>query len=128
MNHVIWHEKANHLVLNFFSLQDRPHSVVDHVGSGVEGTRQRMSVEEQMERIRRHQQGTLRERERRREDGSLSRSLSFTKDRTFYYTLQVTPTFSSIISFCLFIYIYYNYGFQVIEQSTGNTIITRHTT
>ncbi|XP_062850693.1 pleckstrin homology domain-containing family A member 5 isoform X2 [Trichomycterus rosablanca] len=67
---------------------DRPHSVVDQISSGVEGTRQRMSVEEQMERIRRHQQGTLRERERRREDGSLSRSLSFTKDRPFYYTLQ----------------------------------------
>lgn len=56
--------------------------------SAIEVGRTRMSVEEQMERIRRHQQGAL--RERRREDGSLSRSLSFTKDNQ-YYTLQV-PT------------------------------------
>ncbi|XP_077091227.1 pleckstrin homology domain-containing family A member 5 isoform X27 [Siphateles boraxobius] len=65
--------------------QDRPRSAVEHM-SGVEVGRTRMSVEEQMERIRRHQQGAL--RERRREDGSLSRSLSFTKDNP-YYTLQM---------------------------------------
>ncbi|XP_051544561.1 pleckstrin homology domain-containing family A member 5-like isoform X20 [Myxocyprinus asiaticus] len=64
---------------------DRPRSAVDHVSSAIEVGRTRMSVEEQMERIRRHQQGAL--RERRREDGSLSRSLSFTKDNP-YYTLQ----------------------------------------
>ncbi|KAL7828273.1 hypothetical protein AOLI_G00314250 [Acnodon oligacanthus] len=55
---------------------------------GVEGARQRMSVEEQMERIRRHQQGALRERERRREESGLSHSLSFSKDHPHYYTLQ----------------------------------------
>uniref|UniRef100_A0A8C2GR75 Pleckstrin homology domain containing, family A member 5 n=1 Tax=Cyprinus carpio TaxID=7962 RepID=A0A8C2GR75_CYPCA len=65
---------------------DRPHSAVEHMSSAVEVGRTRMSVEEQMERIRRHQQGAI--RERRREDGSLSRSLSFTKDNP-YYTLQV---------------------------------------
>ncbi|XP_073802621.1 pleckstrin homology domain-containing family A member 5 isoform X25 [Danio rerio] len=65
--------------------QDRPRSAVEQMSSGAEVGRTRMSVEEQMERIRRHQQGAL--RERRREDGSLSRSLSFTKDST-YYTLQ----------------------------------------
>ncbi|XP_049330877.1 pleckstrin homology domain-containing family A member 5 isoform X4 [Astyanax mexicanus] len=64
---------------------DRPHSAVEHM---VEGARQRMSVEEQMERIRRHQQGALRERERRREEGALSHSHSFTKDHSYYYTLQ----------------------------------------
>ncbi|XP_051974228.1 pleckstrin homology domain-containing family A member 5 isoform X7 [Xyrauchen texanus] len=64
---------------------DRPRSAVDHMSSAIEVGRTRMSVEEQMERIRRHQQGAL--RERRREDGSLSRSLSFTKDNP-YYTLQ----------------------------------------
>ncbi|XP_051546684.1 pleckstrin homology domain-containing family A member 5-like isoform X15 [Myxocyprinus asiaticus] len=64
---------------------DRPRSAVEHVSSAIEVGRTRMSVEEQMERIRRHQQGAL--RERRREDGSLSRSLSFTKDNP-YYTLQ----------------------------------------
>ncbi|XP_053506783.1 pleckstrin homology domain-containing family A member 5 isoform X7 [Ictalurus furcatus] len=68
--------------------ENRPNSTVEHISSSVEGVRQRMSVEEQMERIRRHQQGAL--RERRREDGSLSRSLSFTKDTSYYYTLQST--------------------------------------
>ncbi|XP_060745290.1 pleckstrin homology domain-containing family A member 5 isoform X2 [Tachysurus vachellii] len=63
-------------------------SAMEHGSGGVEGVRQRMSVEEQMERIRRHQQGAL--RERRREDGSLSRSLSFTKDTSNYYTLQMS--------------------------------------
>ncbi|KAG7320075.1 hypothetical protein KOW79_015928 [Hemibagrus wyckioides] len=63
-------------------------SATEHVSGVVEGVRQRMSVEEQMERIRRHQQGAL--RERRREDGSLSRSLSFTKDTSYYYTLQMS--------------------------------------
>ncbi|XP_034169102.2 pleckstrin homology domain-containing family A member 5 isoform X11 [Pangasianodon hypophthalmus] len=67
---------------------NRPNSTVEHISSSVEGVRQRMSVEEQMERIRRHQQGAL--RERRREDGSLSRSLSFTKDTPYYYTLQMS--------------------------------------
>ncbi|XP_053544447.1 pleckstrin homology domain-containing family A member 5 isoform X11 [Ictalurus punctatus] len=68
--------------------ENRPNSTVEHISNSVEGVRQRMSVEEQMERIRRHQQGAL--RERRREDGSLSRSLSFTKDTSYYYTLQST--------------------------------------
>ncbi|XP_066525302.1 pleckstrin homology domain-containing family A member 5 isoform X15 [Hoplias malabaricus] len=66
---------------------DRPRSAVEHM-SVVEGARQRMSVEEQMERIRRHQQGALREREKRREENSLSHSLSFSKDNSYYYTLQ----------------------------------------
>ncbi|XP_059360737.1 pleckstrin homology domain-containing family A member 5-like isoform X2 [Carassius carassius] len=66
--------------------QDRPHSAVEHMIGAAEVSRTRMSVEEQMERIRRHQQGAI--RERRREDGSLSRSLSFTKDNP-YYTLQM---------------------------------------
>lgn len=66
--------------------QDRPHSAVEHMIGAAEVGRTRMSVEEQMERIRRHQQGAI--RERRREDGSLSRSLSFTKDNP-YYTLQM---------------------------------------
>ncbi|XP_057180796.1 pleckstrin homology domain-containing family A member 5 isoform X36 [Triplophysa rosa] len=66
--------------------QDRPRSAVDNMTGALEVGRTRMSVEEQMERIRRHQQGAL--RERRREDGSLSRSLSFTRDNP-YYTLQM---------------------------------------
>ncbi|TRY83006.1 hypothetical protein DNTS_011387 [Danionella cerebrum] len=69
-------------------VQDRPRSAVEHMNSsaaGVDFVRTRMSVEEQMERIRRHQQGAL--RERRRDENTLSRSQSFTKD-TIYYTLQ----------------------------------------
>ncbi|KAI4900054.1 hypothetical protein NFI96_019750, partial [Prochilodus magdalenae] len=69
---------------------DRPHSAVEQMSGMVEGARQRMSVEEQMERIRRHQQGALRERERRKEESGLSHSLSFSKDNPHYYTLQVT--------------------------------------
>ncbi|XP_072528908.1 pleckstrin homology domain-containing family A member 5 isoform X16 [Salminus brasiliensis] len=75
---------------------DRPRSAVEHM-SGLEGARQRMSVEEQMERIRRHQQGALRERERRREESALTHSLSFSKDNPYYYTLQ-TCTRSSVLS------------------------------
>ncbi|KAI5091164.1 pleckstrin-like domain-containing family A member 5 isoform X21, partial [Silurus meridionalis] len=84
--------------------QNCPNSTAEHMSSGVEGVRHRMSVEEQMERIRRHQQGAL--RERRREDGSLSRSLSFTKDTPHYYTLQVATSpgypfiHSQIMCFC----------------------------
>uniref|UniRef100_A0A673N1N3 Pleckstrin homology domain-containing family A member 5-like n=1 Tax=Sinocyclocheilus rhinocerous TaxID=307959 RepID=A0A673N1N3_9TELE len=74
--------------------QGRPRSAVEHMSSAIEVGRTRMSVEEQMERIRRHQQGAI--RERRREDGSLSRSLSFTKDNP-YYTLQ-TRKKSPVIS------------------------------
>ncbi|XP_067283094.1 pleckstrin homology domain-containing family A member 5 isoform X11 [Pseudorasbora parva] len=74
--------------------QDRPRSAVEHMSSAIEVGRTRMSVEEQMERIRRHQQGAL--RERRREDGSLARSLSFTRDNP-YYTLQ-TRKKSPVIS------------------------------
>ncbi|XP_047659812.1 pleckstrin homology domain-containing family A member 5 isoform X9 [Tachysurus fulvidraco] len=68
--------------------ESHANSAMEHGSGGVEGVRQRMSVEEQMERIRRHQQGAL--RERRREDSSLSRSLSFTKDTSNYYTLQMS--------------------------------------
>ncbi|KAK1790262.1 hypothetical protein P4O66_014167, partial [Electrophorus voltai] len=67
---------------------DRPHSAVEHM-SGVEGVRQRMSVEEQMERIRRHQQGAVRERDRKKEECLLSHSHSFSKENPSYYTLQV---------------------------------------
>uniref|UniRef100_A0AAR2LIK4 Pleckstrin homology domain containing A5 n=1 Tax=Pygocentrus nattereri TaxID=42514 RepID=A0AAR2LIK4_PYGNA len=75
---------------------DRPRSAVEQMTGGVEGARQRMSVEEQMERIRRHQQGALRERERRREESGLSHSLSFSKDHPHYYTLQVAVTSSTL--------------------------------
>ncbi|XP_076861669.1 pleckstrin homology domain-containing family A member 5 isoform X5 [Brachyhypopomus gauderio] len=76
---------------------DRPCSAVEQM-SGGEGIRQRMSVEEQMERIRRHQQGAVRERERKREECLLSHSQSFSKDNPSYYTLQVTCTKSSALS------------------------------
>ncbi|KAM6984773.1 pleckstrin homology domain-containing family A member 5 [Aplochiton taeniatus] len=61
---------------------DRPRSVVDGgMGGGGEreGGRARMSVEEQLERIRRHQQASLREKKR----DTPSRSPSFCKDNPF---------------------------------------------
>ncbi|XP_035384172.1 pleckstrin homology domain-containing family A member 5 isoform X3 [Electrophorus electricus] len=75
---------------------DRPHSAVEHM-SGVEGVRQRMSVEEQMERIRRHQQGAVRERDRKKEECLLSHSHSFSKENPSYYTLQIYSK-SSVLS------------------------------
>lgn len=43
---------------------ERPRSAVEQQLCAVDGSRPRMSVEEQMERIRRHQQGTLREKKK----------------------------------------------------------------
>ncbi|XP_038140568.1 pleckstrin homology domain-containing family A member 5-like isoform X5 [Cyprinodon tularosa] len=43
---------------------ERPHSAVEQQLCAVDGSRPRMSVEEQMERIRRHRQGTLREKKK----------------------------------------------------------------
>ncbi|XP_054609469.1 pleckstrin homology domain-containing family A member 5-like isoform X4 [Dunckerocampus dactyliophorus] len=60
------------------SRSDRPKSAVDQVGYGErEVGRPRMSVEEQLERMRRHQEASSL-REKRRE--ALSRSQSFSKD------------------------------------------------
>ncbi|XP_028811480.1 pleckstrin homology domain-containing family A member 5-like isoform X23 [Denticeps clupeoides] len=70
--------------------QDRPRSAVDQ-SCLAEGGRTRMSVEEQMERIRRHQQGAALREKRRDQENSLSRSSSFSKDQipsNPYYTLQ----------------------------------------
>uniref|UniRef100_A0AAY4D6K6 PH domain-containing protein n=1 Tax=Denticeps clupeoides TaxID=299321 RepID=A0AAY4D6K6_9TELE len=70
---------------------DRPRSAVDQACLA-EGGRTRMSVEEQMERIRRHQQGAALREKRRDQENSLSRSSSFSKDQipsNPYYTLQV---------------------------------------
>uniref|UniRef100_A0AAY4D6J3 PH domain-containing protein n=1 Tax=Denticeps clupeoides TaxID=299321 RepID=A0AAY4D6J3_9TELE len=69
---------------------DRPRSAVDQACLA-EGGRTRMSVEEQMERIRRHQQGAALREKRRDQENSLSRSSSFSKDQipsNPYYTLQ----------------------------------------
>lgn len=75
--------------------QERPRSAVEQSLSA-EGLRPRMSVEEQMERIRRHQQASLRRRDSSSggQESSLSRSSSFTRDQiptNPYYTLQVNP-------------------------------------
>uniref|UniRef100_A0AAY4D769 PH domain-containing protein n=1 Tax=Denticeps clupeoides TaxID=299321 RepID=A0AAY4D769_9TELE len=81
--------------------QDRPRSAVDQACLA-EGGRTRMSVEEQMERIRRHQQGAALREKRRDQENSLSRSSSFSKDQipsNPYYTLQV-PLLERQISPC----------------------------
>ncbi|XP_077401522.1 pleckstrin homology domain-containing family A member 5-like isoform X4 [Vanacampus margaritifer] len=67
---------------------DRPRSaLLDQIGSGErEVGRARMSVEEQMERMRRHQEASS-QREKRRE--ALSRSHSFSKDDHFVMPQEV---------------------------------------
>ncbi|XP_037539542.1 pleckstrin homology domain-containing family A member 5 [Nematolebias whitei] len=73
---------------------ERPHSAAEQQLCTVELGRPRMSVEEQMERIRRHQLGTLREKKRAPgvRGGSLentpSRSHSFTTKENHFRTLQ----------------------------------------
>ncbi|XP_016536051.1 pleckstrin homology domain-containing family A member 5-like isoform X11 [Poecilia formosa] len=69
---------------------DRPRSAVEQQLCAVDGSRPRMSVEEQMERIRRHQQGSLREKKKSLSfrGGSLentpSRSQSFNRENHFH--------------------------------------------
>ncbi|XP_037834067.1 pleckstrin homology domain-containing family A member 5 isoform X15 [Kryptolebias marmoratus] len=73
---------------------ERPHSAAEQQLCAAEGSRPRMSVEEQMERIRRHQQGTLREKKRGlgARGGSLentpSRSQSFTTKENHFRSKQ----------------------------------------
>ncbi|XP_036373549.1 pleckstrin homology domain-containing family A member 5 isoform X3 [Megalops cyprinoides] len=72
-------------------LKDRPRSAVEQLCQ-VETARPRMSVEEQLERIRRHQQASLRERKKGLsvlggQENSPSRSPSFSKENPFR-TLQ----------------------------------------
>uniref|UniRef100_A0A674EPM0 Pleckstrin homology domain containing, family A member 5 n=1 Tax=Salmo trutta TaxID=8032 RepID=A0A674EPM0_SALTR len=70
---------------------ERPHSAVEQTcGPGErESGRARMSVEEQLERIRRHQQASLREKKRSSSSISPSRSPSFSKENPFI--TQVSP-------------------------------------
>uniref|UniRef100_A0A8C8FQJ2 PH domain-containing protein n=1 Tax=Oncorhynchus tshawytscha TaxID=74940 RepID=A0A8C8FQJ2_ONCTS len=70
---------------------DRPHSAVEQTcGPGErESGRARMSVEEQLERIRRHQQASLKEKKRSSSSISPSRSPSFSKENPFI--TQVSP-------------------------------------
>uniref|UniRef100_A0A8C8DMK9 Pleckstrin homology domain containing A5 n=1 Tax=Oryzias sinensis TaxID=183150 RepID=A0A8C8DMK9_9TELE len=71
---------------------ERPHSAMEQQLGAVEGNRPRMSVEEQLERIRRHQQGTLREKKRgarirsSSQDNTPSRSHSFAGYNHFHST------------------------------------------
>ncbi|XP_035498230.2 pleckstrin homology domain-containing family A member 5 isoform X18 [Scophthalmus maximus] len=65
---------------------ERPHSAVEQQLCAAESGRPRMSVEEQLERIRRHQQGALREKKKGHnirggsQENTPSRSHSFTKE------------------------------------------------
>ncbi|XP_028841195.1 pleckstrin homology domain-containing family A member 5-like isoform X4 [Denticeps clupeoides] len=68
--------------------QERPRSAVEQLCM-VEGSRPRMSVEEQLQRIRKHQQGALREKKKGLnvlgvgQENSPSRSPSFSKENPF---------------------------------------------
>lgn len=69
--------------------QERPRSAVEQQLCAGESGRPRMSVEEQLERIRRHQQGALREKKKGlsilggSHESTPSRSHSFTKENPF---------------------------------------------
>uniref|UniRef100_A0A8C9XL28 Pleckstrin homology domain containing A5 n=1 Tax=Sander lucioperca TaxID=283035 RepID=A0A8C9XL28_SANLU len=75
--------------LRMGSLMERPRSAVEQQLCAVESSRPRMSVEEQLERIRRHQQGALREKKKSlhirgsNQENTPSRSHSFTKENHF---------------------------------------------
>uniref|UniRef100_A0A3P8YPR4 Pleckstrin homology domain containing A5 n=1 Tax=Esox lucius TaxID=8010 RepID=A0A3P8YPR4_ESOLU len=71
---------------------DRPRSAVDQTGGPGEreSGRGRMSVEEQLERIRRHQQASLRDKKRSSSCISPSRSPSFSKENPFF--TQASPS------------------------------------
>ncbi|KAM6937197.1 pleckstrin homology domain-containing family A member 5 isoform 2-T3 [Xenentodon cancila] len=68
---------------------ERPRSAVEQQLCAVEGSRPRMSVEEQLERIRRHQQGALREKKKglsirsSSQENTPSRSHSFNKENHY---------------------------------------------
>ncbi|XP_070827660.1 pleckstrin homology domain-containing family A member 5-like isoform X15 [Chaetodon trifascialis] len=68
---------------------ERPRSAVEQQLCAAESSRPRMSVEEQLERIRRHQQGALREKKKGlsirggSQENTPSRSHSFTKENHF---------------------------------------------
>ena len=69
--------------------QERPKSAVEQQLCAAESGRPRMSVEEQLERIRRHQQGALREKKKGlsirggSQENTPSRSHSFNKENHF---------------------------------------------
>lgn len=80
----------------FLPFKERPRSAVEQLCLA-ESTRPRMTVEEQMERIKRHQQACLREKRKGLNiigvsDQSPSQSLSFVRDNPFK-SVQVGPTF-----------------------------------
>ncbi|XP_061576949.1 pleckstrin homology domain-containing family A member 5-like isoform X3 [Cololabis saira] len=68
---------------------ERPRSAVEQQLCAAEGSRPRMSVEEQLERIRRHQQGALREKKKglnirsSSQENTPSRSHSFNKENHY---------------------------------------------
>uniref|UniRef100_A0A8D3ADR2 Pleckstrin homology domain containing A5 n=1 Tax=Scophthalmus maximus TaxID=52904 RepID=A0A8D3ADR2_SCOMX len=76
---------------------ERPHSAVEQQLCAAESGRPRMSVEEQLERIRRHQQGALREKKKGHnirggsQENTPSRSHSFTKESRNVVRQQETP-------------------------------------
>ncbi|XP_074488639.1 pleckstrin homology domain-containing family A member 5-like isoform X13 [Sebastes fasciatus] len=71
------------------SLMERPRSAMEQQLCAAESGRPRMSVEEQLERIRRHQQGALREKKKgghirgSSQENTPSRSHSFTKENHY---------------------------------------------
>uniref|UniRef100_A0A3P8RRQ4 Pleckstrin homology domain containing A5 n=1 Tax=Amphiprion percula TaxID=161767 RepID=A0A3P8RRQ4_AMPPE len=100
---------------------ERPRSAVEQQLCAAESGRPRMSVEEQLERIRRHQQGALREKKKglnirgSSQENTPSRSHSFTKENHFrsmqvlddrckhYLDTKVSLVTDVIGHFCFFV-------------------------
>ncbi|KAF3855015.1 hypothetical protein F7725_023070 [Dissostichus mawsoni] len=82
---------------------ERPHSALEQQLSAGESGRPRMSVEEQLERIRRHQQGTLRGKKKghhiRGGSQEPTRSHSFTKENHFRSTQSQQRRREDVMSF-----------------------------
>uniref|UniRef100_A0A673VW92 Pleckstrin homology domain containing, family A member 5 n=1 Tax=Salmo trutta TaxID=8032 RepID=A0A673VW92_SALTR len=79
---------------------ERPHSAVEQTcGPGErESGRARMSVEEQLERIRRHQQASLKEKKRSSSSISPSRSPSFSKENPFITQVKLVRERTAVSS------------------------------
>ncbi|TNN82043.1 Pleckstrin y domain-containing family A member 6 [Liparis tanakae] len=85
------------------SLMDRPRSAVEQQLCAGESGRPRMSVEEQLDRIRRHQQGALKEKKKAlharggSQENTPTRSHSFTKENHFRMQSQTRRREEGII-------------------------------
>uniref|UniRef100_A0A672ZNU6 Pleckstrin homology domain containing A5 n=1 Tax=Sphaeramia orbicularis TaxID=375764 RepID=A0A672ZNU6_9TELE len=105
---------------------ERPRSAVEQQLCAADSGRARMSVEEQLERIRRHQQGTLREKKKglsilgSSQENMPSRSPSFTKENHFR-----SMQFLFFFFFFFFFYTFFVSDIQELEASLRQQEVVR---